>query len=183
MKGQKLQQNPNAIPVSTYFWFKETTHNSTFSITQEEKRLLIISVFTRLAINPFYRFVLVSKYIHAFPSFWSVLCTPAGTPHSHHCRHCQIVLAMASCGNSFLSIQPFMPSNIICSITLPLMFKSVAKHLFLVVRLMCRLTTFPPLISSPNYISSTWLHMIEVHLHHINQNVLPETSKPLHCLH
>lgn len=159
----KFKQGSEATTKSKYHTckhnisdLKKQNINSTFLITQQEERLLIILVYTRLAINPFYRVVLVNKCIHAFPSFWPVLCTPAGTPHSHHRQIVLAMVAMASCGNSSLSIQPFMPSNIISSITLPLMFKSVAKHLFLVVRLMCQLTTtFSPLISSPNCISST----------------------------
>lgn len=88
----KFKQGSEATTKSKYHTCKHNTSdlkkqhiNSTFLITQEEKRLLITSVDTRLAINPFNRVMLVNKYIHAFPSFWSVLCTPAGTPHSRHC--------------------------------------------------------------------------------------------------
>lgn len=105
--------------------------------------MLKIAVFTRLAINAvlFYWVVLgnicvstVSLLLacirHTCSSF-RIINTVAGTPH---CRHCQIVLP--SFGNSSLAIQSFMSLNIIRSVVLHLVFKSVANTCFLCSGLM-----------------------------------------------
>lgn len=64
---------------------------------------------------------LLACTLHTCSSF-SLINTDAGTPHS---RYCQIVLP--SFGNSSLAIQSFMSLNIISSVVLHLVFKSVVN--------------------------------------------------------
>lgn len=149
-----------------------------------EIRLLIITVFTRLAINAalFYWVVLgnicvstvsllLACTLHTCSSF-SLINTDAGTPHS---RHCQIVLP--SFGNSSLAIQSFMSLNIISSVVWHLVFKSVANTCFLCSGWCLWPTpTCPPLTSGPNRISLTGLHNVEVEIPPTCNLLTPEAS-------